>query len=86
MQRQNLLNEAIDLGVEKGDFDFVFELCRLGAKQKLPDVQLKYAEQLEDAGDFAKAEQFYLQANKAREAVLMYMHNQDWDAAERIAE
>uniref|UniRef100_A0A914PIN1 Uncharacterized protein n=1 Tax=Panagrolaimus davidi TaxID=227884 RepID=A0A914PIN1_9BILA len=86
LQRHGLLNEAIDLGVEKGEFEFVFELCRLGAKHKLPDVHVKYAEQLEDVGDFAKAEQFYLQANKAREAVLMYMHNQDWDAAERIAE
>lgn len=36
-------------------------------------------------GDFAKAEQLYLEAGKAREAVLMHMHNQDWVSAERVA-
>lgn len=85
LQRYGLLNEAIDMGSERGDFDFIFDLCRLGAKNKLVDVQLKYAEQLEDDGDYAKAEQFYLLAGKAREAVLMHMHNQDWSAAEKIA-
>ena len=81
-----MLNEAIEIGIEKDEFDFVFEICRLGAKHKLPDVQSKYAERLEDAGDYPKAEEFYLLSGRAREAVLMYMQNQDWDAAERIAE
>ncbi|KAE9551982.1 hypothetical protein FO519_004806 [Halicephalobus sp. NKZ332] len=86
LQRHGMLNEAIEIGMEKDEFDFVFELCRLGAKNKLPEVQSKYAERLEDGGEYPKAEEYYLLSGRAREAVLMYMHNQDWDSAERLAE
>lgn len=63
----------------------MFELCRLGANNRLAFVQQKYAEQLEDEGDLEKAEEFYLKAGKGREAILMHTHNQNWEAAERIA-
>lgn len=43
----------------------------MGATHRLADVQLKHAEHLEDEGNFNRAEHFYLQAGKAREAVLM---------------
>ncbi|KAI6232370.1 Intraflagellar transport protein osm-1 [Aphelenchoides besseyi] len=85
LQTYGLLEDAIDVGAEKGEFEFVFELCRLGATNRLADVQLKYAEHLEDEGEYNRAEQFYLQAGKSREAVLMYIHNQQWEAAERLA-
>ncbi|KAH7719862.1 hypothetical protein AAVH_12667 [Aphelenchoides avenae] len=85
LQRYGMLAEAIDVAIEKGEFEFGFELCRLGANERLADVQSSYALQLEDQGDFVKAERFYLEAGKAREAVLMHMHNQDWQAAERLA-
>lgn len=67
------------------DFDFVFELCRLGATGRLQAVQHKYAEHLEDAGEFNQAEEYYLKAGKVKEAVLMHMHGQNWESAERIA-
>ena len=41
---------------------------------------------LEDEGRFAEAEAEFIQASKPREAVDMYIHNQDWDSAMRIAE
>ncbi|CAD5229200.1 unnamed protein product [Bursaphelenchus okinawaensis] len=85
LQRHGVLDDAIDIGVDKGDFDFVFEICRLGAQNRLQDVQLKHAEHLEDAGDFKRAETFYLQSGKTKEAVLMYIHNHEWKEAERIA-
>ncbi len=67
----------------------------------MPSVHLKYALQLEEDGQFAQAEQQYLLADKPKEAVLMwvvtvytiecfsgcrYIHEQNWDAAERLAE
>ncbi len=41
---------------------------------------------LEDEGRFPEAEQEFLKARKPKEAVLMYVHNKDWDNAQRIAE
>ncbi|KAI6244211.1 Intraflagellar transport protein osm-1 [Aphelenchoides fujianensis] len=85
LQSYGLLEDAIDVGTEKNEFEFVFELCRLGATHRLPEVQLKYAEHLEDEGDFARAEQFYLQAGRRERPPLMYLHNQQWEDAERLA-
>eukprot|EP00955_Chlamydomonas_euryale_P116459 366417-Chlamydomonas_euryale.AAC.27 len=41
---------------------------------------------LEDEGRFSEAEAEFISANKPKEAIDMYMHAQDWDAAMRIAE
>lgn len=40
---------------------------------------------MEDEGDLSKAEEYYLKAGKGKDAILMYIHNQNWEAAERIA-
>ena len=68
--------QAIDYATESGAFAQAFELTRAGAKQKLPEVHLKYAMFLEDEGRFAEAEAEFISANKPREAVDMYIHNQ----------
>ena len=49
-------------------------------------MHLKQAMHLEDEGSFRAAEDSFIQANKPKEAVLMYVHAQDWDAAQRVAE
>ena len=41
---------------------------------------------LEDEGRFVEAEKEFIKAKKPKEAVLMYVHNKDWDNAQRIAE
>jgi intraflagellar transport protein 172 len=41
---------------------------------------------LEDEGKFREAELQFIKAKKPKEAVLMYVHNQDWDSAQRVAE
>ena len=41
---------------------------------------------LEDEGKFSEAESHFVKASKPKEAVLMYVHNQDWEAAQRVAE
>lgn len=85
LNKHELLNDAIEIGTTRGDFDFVFELCQLGATNRLQFVQQKYAEHLEDVRDFGRAEEYYLKANKGREAILMHIHEKNWEAAERIA-
>ena len=37
-------------------------------------------------GKFGEAEASFVKANRPKEAVLMYVHSQDWDSAQRVAE
>ncbi|XP_069461553.1 intraflagellar transport protein 172 homolog isoform X2 [Ambystoma mexicanum] len=86
LNKFGLLETAIDYAADNGAFDFAFELCRLSLKHKMPEIHLKYAMSLEDEGKFPEAEAEFIKAEKPKEAVLMYVHNQDWDAAQRVAE
>eukprot|EP01137_Pigoraptor_chileana_P037243 Opistho-2@34026 len=81
-----LLEQAIDYAADNGAFDFAFDLCRSAMKSRLPDIHLKHAMFLEDEGTFREAEEEFIRAGKPREAVLMYVHNQDWQSAQRVAE
>lgn len=47
---------------------------------------MKYALHLEDEGRFAEAEMEFVKGGKAKEAVLMHIHRQDWEAAQKVAE
>ncbi|EJD74502.1 intraflagellar transporter osm-1 [Loa loa] len=85
LQKFKLLDESINFACENGAFDFAFDLCRLEAKDRLPSVHFKLAQQLEEEGEFEKAEMHYIEGGKPKEAVLMYIHDQDWENAERVA-
>ena len=37
------------------------------------------------AGKFGEAEAEFIKASKPKEAVLMYVHNEEWDSAQRVA-
>ncbi|XP_060552918.1 intraflagellar transport protein 172 homolog [Ruditapes philippinarum] len=86
LNKFGLLEAAIDYAAENCAFDFAFELSRIAMKNKLPEIHLKHAMYLEDEGRFADAEAEFVRAEKPKEAVLMYVHNQDWDSAQRVAE
>uniref|UniRef100_A0A7S0YIK8 Intraflagellar transport protein n=1 Tax=Polytomella parva TaxID=51329 RepID=A0A7S0YIK8_9CHLO len=86
LKRIGLIEQAIDYAIESGAFAQAFDLARSGLKSKLPEAHLKYAMFLEDEGRFAEAEVEFVAADKAKEAVDMYIHNQDWAAALRVAE
>ncbi|KAF7654055.1 hypothetical protein LDENG_00075250, partial [Lucifuga dentata] len=86
LNKFGLLEYAIEFAVENFSFDFAFDLARLSCKQKIPDIHLKHALYLEDEGKFAEAEVEFIKAEKPKEAVLMYVHNKDWDSAQRVAE
>ena len=82
-----LMESAIDYAVESGAFMHAFELTRAaGANHKLPEVHLKYAMALEDDGRFDEAESEFVKASKPKEAIDMWVHQQDWDRALRVAE
>ncbi|KAI9219008.1 hypothetical protein BC828DRAFT_407082 [Blastocladiella britannica] len=84
--KQGLLDYAIDFAAENAAFDFAFELCKFAAKGKDVDVYLKQAMFLEDDGKFLEAEAAFVKAGKPKEAILMHIHNEDWDSALRVAE
>ncbi|XP_037749516.1 LOW QUALITY PROTEIN: intraflagellar transport protein 172 homolog [Chelonia mydas] len=86
LNKFGLLEMAIDHAADNGVFDFAFELARLSLKQKTPEIHFKYAMFLEDEGKFEEAEAEFIKAGKPKEAVLMFVHNQNWDAAQRVAE
>uniref|UniRef100_A0A8C9HWM4 Intraflagellar transport protein 172 homolog n=1 Tax=Piliocolobus tephrosceles TaxID=591936 RepID=A0A8C9HWM4_9PRIM len=86
LNKLGLLEAAVDHAADNRSFEFAFELSRLALKHKTPEVHLKYAMFLEDEGKFEEAEAEFIRAGKPKEAVLMFVHNQDWEAAQRVAE
>ena len=67
-------------------FEFAFSIARLALRSKLTDIHLKHALFLEDEGKFDEAEEEFVAAGKPKEAVLMHVHQQKWDSAQRVAE
>ncbi|XP_077566022.1 intraflagellar transport protein 172 homolog [Stigmatopora nigra] len=80
----------LDYGIESASnsclFDFAFELARLSSKEKIPEIHLKHAKHLEEENKFSEAEVEFIKAGKPKEAVLMYVHHEDWASAQRVAE
>ena len=74
------------VSAESGAFDQAFQLARTSLKAKVPDVHLKHAMYLEDEGHFKEAEDEFIKANKPKEAIDMYIHQQSWMDAMRVAE
>eukprot|EP01029_Cantina_marsupialis_P015583 TRINITY_DN3415_c0_g1_i3.p1 TRINITY_DN3415_c0_g1~~TRINITY_DN3415_c0_g1_i3.p1 ORF type:complete len:801 (+),score=314.00 TRINITY_DN3415_c0_g1_i3:205-2607(+) len=86
LNKLGLIKEAITYAVESGAYDHAFELARTGKPELVPDVHLKHALMLEDESRFEEAEREFINAEKPKEAVDMYLHRQDWAAAMRVAE
>uniref|UniRef100_F6S4V7 Intraflagellar transport protein 172 homolog n=1 Tax=Ornithorhynchus anatinus TaxID=9258 RepID=F6S4V7_ORNAN len=86
LNKLGLLETVVDHAVENCSFDFAFDLTRLALKHRTLEIHLKYAMFLEDEGKFEEAEAEFIRAGKPKEAVLMFIHNQDWEAAQRVAE
>ncbi|KAJ8965104.1 hypothetical protein NQ317_005365, partial [Molorchus minor] len=85
LNKYGILEACINYACETYQFDFAFQLCK-NLPNKVSEVHLKYAMALEDDGKFAEAEAEFIQAGKPKEAVLMYVHAQNWINALRIAE
>jgi intraflagellar transport protein 172 len=86
LTKLGLIEPAIDYAIESGAFDHAFELARSCLTKKLPEVHLKHALFLEDEERFKEAEEEFVKANKPKEAIDMYIHQQDWANAMRVAE
>ncbi|XP_043070065.1 intraflagellar transport protein 172 homolog [Drosophila bipectinata] len=85
LSKLGLLDTAVGFACDSGQFEFAMELCRFAGKPT-DEVHLKIAMSLEDEGKFEAAEEEFLKAHKPREAILMYQHAGDWQAALNVAE
>lgn len=85
LNKYGILEACVDYACETYQFDFAFQLAK-NLPNKTNEVHYKYAMVLEDDGKFAQAEAEFILAEKPKEAVLMYVHNQNWINALRIAE
>jgi len=84
--KHGLVEAAIENAAENGAFDMAFELASHALPKKLADVHLKHALFLEDDEKFREAEEAFIAASKPKEAIDMYVHQQDWASALRVAE
>lgn len=86
LTKHQLVEPAIEYAAENGSFDMALELATQNLPKKLPELYLKHALFLEDDERFKEAEVEFIKANKPKEAIDMYVHQQDWPSALRVAE
>lgn len=86
LMRLNYLDACLRIACEAGLFDWALDTVKYGTSDQQKDVHYKYAMALEDEGKFNEAEKEFIRAGKETEAVQMYIHTRDWDAAEEVAQ
>eukprot|EP01138_Halocafeteria_seosinensis_P002138 gb/GECG01002188.1/.p1 GENE.gb/GECG01002188.1/~~gb/GECG01002188.1/.p1 ORF type:complete len:1780 (+),score=281.74 gb/GECG01002188.1/:1-5340(+) len=86
LNQKGMIEEAIDYACELGNFEHAMDVAKKHKPEKVNDVQLKRALYLEDEGQFTEAEDAFVEADKPREAIDMYIHQKDWPSAKRVAE
>lgn len=89
LSKLGLLNQVVDYAVECNAYEFAKNLVTEAGpelRHKINDVNLKYAYWLENEERFDEAESLYLEANKPKEVVIMYMKIDDFSEALRVAE
>ncbi|CAI2357816.1 unnamed protein product [Caenorhabditis sp. 36 PRJEB53466] len=85
LNKHGWLIEGIDFACETGAYDLAFDLARIGAKERLPTVHGRLASQLEEEGRQEDASKHYIEGNQPELAVEMFIRDNDWAAAERVA-
>lgn len=85
LKRLNFFDNCLQIAVDAGQFDWALEVVSYGNTEQKVEIYYRYAIALEDQGNYADAEKEFLRANKPIEAIQMYIHLKDWDAAENIA-
>lgn len=83
--RLNYMDSCLQLACEASLFEWALDVVKYGTVEQQQEVHYRYAMYLEDEGQFAEAEKEFIRANKALEAVQMYIHTRDWEAAEEVA-
>ncbi|XP_046838206.1 intraflagellar transport protein 172 homolog [Vespa crabro] len=86
LMRLTYFEPCLQIACEAGIFDWALEIAKYGTSDQKKEIHYKKAMALEDEGRFTEAEKEFIQAGKAMEAVQMYIHTRDWEAAEDVAQ
>lgn len=86
LSRLGYLDACLQMTSEAGQFNWALEVAKYAGIEQQREVHYRYAMVLEDEGRFSEAEREFLKAGKAMEAVQMYIHTRDWQAAEDVAQ
>lgn len=84
--RQGMAEECIALACDQEMFEFAVGMAQSVAPHKLKTVQRLLAVHLQSADRWKEAEEAYVKAGVAREAIEMHLSRGDWLAAEQLAE
>ena len=82
--KQGLVEAALELEIEQRNYNEAFRIAETHCRYKLPDVHLSYALFLEDENRFKEAEEEFVKAGKAEEAINMYQHQNDFHSALKL--
>ncbi|CAG9326113.1 unnamed protein product [Blepharisma stoltei] len=85
LMKQGLVEAALEFEVEQRNYDAAFRLAEAHCRHRLNDVHLSYALYLEDENRWKEAEEEFIKAGRAQEAVNMYEHQGDFYSALRVA-
>lgn len=86
LMRLNYFEGCLQLACEANLFEWALEIAKYGTADQKKEVHYKHAIALEDASRFSEAEKEFIKAERNMEAVQMYIHNRDWEAAEDVAQ
>lgn len=86
LTKLGLVEQAIDYAIDDGAYNEALDLAKNSLPARVPEVHLKHALYLEDEERFTEAEAEFIKAEKPKEAIEMYNHQQDWSSAMRVAE
>ncbi|CAK9818338.1 Intraflagellar transport protein 172 homolog [Anthophora plagiata] len=86
LMRLNYLEDCLQLACEARLFEWALEIAKYKSSDQKKEVHYRYAMALEDAGRFSDAEKEFIKADRTMEAVQMYIHTRDWEAAEDVAQ
>ena len=81
----SFLDGIINRSMDEKMFDLAYQIVDLNCPKKLPDVYFKHALHYKDLEQFEAAEKKFIQADRASEAVDMYINSDDWSNAMRVA-
>lgn len=89
LSRLGLLNQVVDYAIECNSYEWSLNLVNAASpelKYKVNEVKLKYANWLAEEQRYDEAEALFLEINKAKDAVVMYIRSKNFTDALRVAE
>eukprot|EP00697_Spironema_sp_BW2_P009375 gnl/Spiro4/24229_TR12030_c0_g1_i1.p1 gnl/Spiro4/24229_TR12030_c0_g1~~gnl/Spiro4/24229_TR12030_c0_g1_i1.p1 ORF type:complete len:1700 (+),score=346.14 gnl/Spiro4/24229_TR12030_c0_g1_i1:76-5175(+) len=86
LAKHNMIESAIAYALSSGEYDQALELAEISCRDKLPEVYVTIGHKFATERLFKEAEDSFLRAGRPEEAIAVYLEDNNFDAAMRIAE